>query len=116
MTVDVMGELEAAIEQVAAGGETTAALTHEVYLINTSPLDESAGEGYHRTTNLVRLHCPGSTSAYIKQSCRLEENCVLMKTFLKQHGMLAGRLLGTSGVTTSDYCRHKEKSFGTQRG
>ena len=82
---DVMSRLEASIEIVSKGGPVSEELAREVYLINSSPLDESAGEGYHRSTNITHVHCPGATSAYIKQSCRLTQNIKLAQDFMNKH-------------------------------
>ena len=84
LTIDIMNRLGEAIQVVALGGPVSTELAHEVYLINTCPLDESAGEGYHRSSNITRLHCPGAMSPYIKQSCRLEENLSQVKSFMSK--------------------------------
>ena len=84
LTIDIMKRLGEAIQVVALGGPVSTELAHEVYLINTSPLDETAGEGYHRSSNIAGRHCPGAMSPYIKQSCRLEENLRQVKSFMSK--------------------------------
>ena len=84
-SINFMRTYGADIERVASGGECRFNLQEEIRLINTAPLDESAGEGYHRGTHHVRLQCPGAKAPYIKQSLRLKENIALMKKFLAAH-------------------------------
>ena len=80
-----MSQFEQALEDVAAGGAVDPELADEVGRVNMAALDESAGEGYHRASNIVRSRCAGASSAYIKQSTRFSENLTDIRAFLKQH-------------------------------
>lgn len=84
-SVEIMAELGSDIRARAAGHSASEALQEECLALANSSLDESAGEGYHRNTNLVRLHCPSAKSPYIKQRVRLKENIRICKNFLKKH-------------------------------
>ena len=55
----------------------------EVAALNETPLDESAGEGYHRDTHLTRIRAVAAKSAFIKQSTRTMSNIRLLKRFLR---------------------------------
>ena len=59
------------LEVVAAGGPASPALLAEVKTLLDTPLDESAGEGYHRLTNLTYQRAPVSTTETIVQDVRL---------------------------------------------
>ena len=63
-----------ALAAAADGDLCTPSLQDEVDAHNDSPLDESAGEGYHRSTHCTRIRARNSTSAYVKMSTRLHQN------------------------------------------
>ncbi|CAK0904653.1 unnamed protein product, partial [Prorocentrum cordatum] len=71
---------------LAAGGECPDPLAEAVRLFNLAPLDESPGEGYHRSTHSVRQRAPGATVHYIKQDLRLAENIQRCRQFIRTHG------------------------------
>lgn len=73
-----------ALQTVANGGVCETGLSEEVSVINASPLDESAGEGYHRSTHCTRLRARASKSPYIKQSTRLSQNYGHLKSLLAE--------------------------------
>ena len=79
--------LQALENSVSVGGGRVVvpdpALVEEVEEINNTPLDESAGEGYHRGTNHTRTRCTGAKTPYIKQSTRTKANLILMKQFAR---------------------------------
>ena len=85
LTVAIMGRLRGDIEERAAGGEISEALAEEVLMLNTAPLDESAGEGYHRGSNCTRIRCAGAKSVYIKQSMRFKQNLAQMKVLQRKY-------------------------------
>ena len=58
-------------------------LVEEVADINNVPLDESAGEGYHRSTNHTRTRCTGAQTPYLKQSTRSKANVKLLRSFVR---------------------------------
>ena len=59
------------------------ALVKEVLEVKETPLDESAGEGYHRSTNHTQKRASAAKSPYIKQSTRTKDNIKLLKSFLR---------------------------------
>ena len=44
-----------------------------------TPLDESAGEGYHRSTHHVLQRAPGSSDPYVKQATRVHASIKFLK-------------------------------------
>ena len=77
-----MESFESDVEAVRAGEPASRRLAVAVWKINTSSLDESAGEGYHRSTHHVLQRGPSSSTPYIKQSLRLAENLKQAKRVL----------------------------------
>lgn len=73
----------AALDCLAAGGACAPALDYEVSVMNETPLDESAGEGYHRDTHIARLRASNAKSPYLKQSTRTKQNIALLRRYLK---------------------------------
>ena len=47
-----------------------------------SPLDESAGEGYHRSTHHVLMRASGSSDPYVKAAVRVKQNTRILKGYL----------------------------------
>ena len=60
------------LERVALGHPVSPALMKEIKRIWKTPLDESAGEGYHRDTNLVHSRAPAATTTTVVQEVRVE--------------------------------------------
>ena len=58
------------------------ALVKEVQEMKMTPLDEGAGEGYHRSTNHTQKRANAAKTPYIKQYVRAKENIKLIKSFL----------------------------------
>ena len=50
--------------------------------MNNVPLDEGAGEGYHRRTNLTKARSAGAKTEWILGSTRVEQNHDLCRNFL----------------------------------
>ena len=73
-----------ALEVVVAGGICPPLLLEEVSVVNETPLDESAGEGYHRSTHLTRVRARACKTPYIKMSTRLNQNMDQLKSFLRK--------------------------------
>lgn len=92
LTQYLYGVHRRALEERAAGGPCDPSLAEEVSVMNATPLDESAGEGYHRGTHLTRLRAFASKSPYIKQSTRLNQNIGHIKKLL-QSGVAGKRVL-----------------------
>ena len=72
-----------ALERCAAGAEASPSLQTEVSTMQLTNLDESAGEGYHRSTNITRVRASNARSPYLKQSTRTKANIALMKRFMR---------------------------------
>jgi len=62
------------LQVVADGGPVSPALQLEIDKLNDCPLDESAGEGYHRETNLAHQRAPAATGQTIVQEVRFKAN------------------------------------------
>ena len=82
LTAYLFEKHEVELRARAAGGECGVALAREVEEVNQTPLDESAGEGYHRSSNLTRLRCSNARTPYIAQSTRTSSNMNTLRTFL----------------------------------
>ena len=75
-------EYQESSEIRARGEECPPALLEEVDIHNQTPLDESPGEGYHRSTNHSRVRASSAKSPYLKQATRSAQNMKLMKEFI----------------------------------
>ena len=69
---------------VRDGGEVSQALADAVSEYNDSPVDESPGEGYHRSTHYARTRASNAKSPYLKQSVRCKSNIKLIRRFLSK--------------------------------
>ena len=72
------------LKAVAAGGVCSEALSEEVKTINETPMDESAGEGYHRGTHLTRIRARASKMPYVKMSTRVQQTLRHLKSLIKK--------------------------------
>ena len=63
-------------------------LAEEVRALCLSPLDESAGEGYHRSTNHEKGRAPSSSMQHLKHTTRLNENIKRLKDLFSRHGVV----------------------------
>ena len=79
--------------RVSEGGEGGEAFKQEILSINETPLDESAGEGYHRSTHYARIRVAASKSPFIKQSVRRKEALSMLKYFVNHLGSAGKRVL-----------------------
>lgn len=93
LTVDTMAAFEDDIKAVASGQDCSRRWSDEVQSFCTAPLDESAGEGYHRSTHHVVTRAPGAGEAYIKQSVRVDENIRVARSFIIRHKRAGRRIL-----------------------
>ena len=66
-TIAIMEEFSADLNSLSSGCCPSEAWQEEHDAICTASLDESCGEGYHRSSHLAKLHAPGATAQYIKQ-------------------------------------------------
>ena len=78
-----------ALEVLAGGGPCAASSAYAVSVINETALDESVGEGYHRSTKHSKVRAPNGTTRYLKQSTRVKQNTRLVRRFQR---------LGPSGI------------------
>ena len=78
------------LQAVADGGAISAALDAEITKLCDGPLDESAGEGYHRGTNLVHSRAPVATTETVVQEVRLDSVLTRLKAMSSKYGR-AGR-------------------------
>jgi hypothetical protein len=70
------------LQVVADGGAVSAPLRLVIDILRDCPLDESAGEGYHRETNLAHQRAPASTAQTVVQEVRFKKNMDRIETFL----------------------------------
>ena len=82
-----------AVREVAQGGAVSDALKEELELWELFPLDESAGEGVHRSDTLEKTRACGSTIIHIKQSARERQVSNRLETFLGKYGVQGRRVL-----------------------
>ena len=71
------------LKELAASGTCSRRLLEEVDVYCQTPLDESAGEGYHRSTHLTRIRARSSSIAYVKMSVRLNQNIDQLKVLIR---------------------------------
>ncbi len=96
------------LEQVAGGSPCPQNLQAEVDRLRWTPLDESAGEGYHRSTHNTRRRAPAATIHYIKQDLRVAENLRFARSIIRDHG--------ARGKAVFDYeWRHWKRVLQTDR-
>jgi len=70
----------------ANGGELSPALRAEIKAIKNSPLDESIGEGFHRSTNHEHVRAPSATSAHLKRTVRIKGLINFIRKFCSTYG------------------------------
>jgi hypothetical protein len=104
LTQDVWRRLENDIRIVAAGGECSEALAKEVRLINWSSLDESAGEGYHRYTNIEATRARGSKMIHLKGESRHRQNLKTNFAFIRKTVRQARLCADSSGAIGAGSC------------
>ena len=77
------------LEQRAAGGEVAPRHQQMVKVIKYSPLDESAGEGYHRGTTHEKKRAAASSDKHLKQAARARPSIAKLVAFRKKFGRRA---------------------------
>ena len=70
----------------AQGGQMSSERAAWVSFMQTAPLDESAGEGYHRTSNLEMRRAPGSTQGHLKKNARRKGALKHIRGFKRKYG------------------------------
>ena len=81
-TLEFRDRFRGDLETVRDGNAPSQELIDEVAKINLASIDESSGEGYHRSTNVTRIRCPGAKTPYTMQDTRFLEHVSLMKSVL----------------------------------
>jgi len=93
LTQDIWSRLKDDLRIRASGGEVTAALAKEVQLISDAGLDESAGEGWHRSCNHEKTRARNSSLVHLKRTVRQKAIVANLKRFLKTYGDRATSVL-----------------------
>ena len=70
------------------GGAMRPALEEAVRIAKERPLDESPGEGYHRSTHHEMTRAPSSTAQHLKQTVRFKQVLKTTDDFLTKLGEL----------------------------
>jgi hypothetical protein len=79
-----------ALEEVAVGQPASAALRLAIAGLKNTPLDESPGEGFHRSTHHVKARCAHAKLPFVKSSLRLKQNLKRVRAVARTRG-LAGQ-------------------------
>jgi len=74
------------LEQRALGGPLTPALKLFVDRMNDVGLDESAGEGWHRSTNHEHCRARAAKHVHLKRAGREKQNVRRLKKFMRDYG------------------------------
>jgi len=85
-TRDIVARLEHDLDVRASGGPCSAALAAEASAIKRTPLDESCGEGFHRTTNHEKVRAPSAATAHLKRQNRVKGVCKMVRAWVLTHG------------------------------
>ena len=71
LTQSLVGTYGADVADVRRGAQPSVKLKARSRFMRTGTLDESAGEGYHRSTHHTKQRAPGASRIYIKHTTRL---------------------------------------------
>ena len=83
LTITLYDENREALHHLRDTGEVPVLpLVEAVSEVNDTPLDEGAGEGYHRSTRHARVRAYNAGSPYLKQSVRCKSNLKLIREVL----------------------------------
>ena len=93
LTQDLVAQFGADVQVVKDGGPVSEALAREIEIMCLSPLDESAGEGVHRSDTLEKTRATGSTIQHVKQSARERGVFQRLNDFVETHGIRGRRAL-----------------------
>ena len=93
LTQDLVAQFGADVQVVKDGGPVSQALAREIKIMCWSPLDESAGEGVHRSDTLEIKRATGSTIQHVKQSARERGVFQRLNDFVETHGIRGRRVL-----------------------
>jgi len=86
LTRDILQRVGECIRKRARGEELEPPLAMEVKRLKTSPLDEGAGEGLHRSLNKELTRADASTTVHLKQTCRRKGSIAHIKQFVRRYG------------------------------
>ena len=86
LTQNIWAEHKDSLRQVAEGGAPTAAHRLLVKRLNDCGLDESGGEGFHRSTNHEKCRAPSSSTVHLKSAIRGRAVVRQMKTWATTYG------------------------------
>ena len=89
----VLTRLGQLVRARAAGGDLADEHREYVRRLCLSPLDESAGEGYHRSTTVEKRRATGASPGHLKRSCRAKTTFENIKQFRRQYGRRADAVL-----------------------
>jgi len=93
LTRHIMSTLGQCIQAVADGGDVPTPLLEEIAIFDLCPLDESAGEGVHRSDTLEKTRAAASSMHHIKQSARERQVLARLTSFVDKHGLQGRRVL-----------------------
>ena len=88
LTQRLVSEFRNDLVDLRNGSECSERLAHQIRILRLAPLDESAGDGYHRATHYVKGRAPASTTQSVKIGVRLKENISLCRGLIRKHGRL----------------------------
>jgi hypothetical protein len=85
LTVETWQEFEADIRHLARTGELSDGWKEECDNFNLASLDESPGEGYHRSTHHLKVRGPGLLEVGVVAGVRQKENLKLVRKFMRTY-------------------------------
>ncbi|CAK0911592.1 unnamed protein product [Prorocentrum cordatum] len=85
-TKAIMNRVGGDIDRRSRGEPASDNLLDEARAICDIPLDESCGEGYHRSTHHEKTRAPSSTSQHLKQATRFRQNLQRVRAFARKYG------------------------------
>jgi len=86
VTRKIWGLLQADLEQRAQGGDITPALQHMLDRMGDISLDESGGEGFHRSTNHEHCRARAAKNVHLKRTVRQNKTIRTVKTLMRIYG------------------------------
>ena len=86
LTRDILHRVGDCIRKRSRGEDLDPALERECKRLQTTPLDESAGEGYHAAANRELKRADASKTIHLKQRCRRKGTMVHIKQFARKYG------------------------------
>jgi len=93
LTRDIVQRVGQSIRKRARGEDVDPELARECKRLKTSPLDEGAGEGYHRSANKELKRADASSTIALKQKCRRKGTFAHVKRFARKHGKRGERVI-----------------------